>query len=45
MTNTDLMDDLAYQIHEYLLEEATPWAPELFNWFKENLYTKKVMSP
>jgi len=22
---TDLMDDLAYQIHEYLLEEATPF--------------------
>jgi hypothetical protein len=25
MTDSDLLDDLAFQIHEYLLEEATPF--------------------
>lgn len=25
MTNSDLMDDLAYQIHEHLLAESTPF--------------------
>jgi thymidylate synthase (FAD) len=33
------------QLCDMMLEEATPWAPELFAWFKDNLYTKKVMAP
>jgi thymidylate synthase (FAD) len=33
------------QLCDMMLEEATPCAPELFAWFKDNLYTKKVMAP
>jgi thymidylate synthase (FAD) len=33
------------QLCDMMLEEATPWAPELFAWFKDNLYAKKVMAP